>query len=214
MKTLSEVISWVFMPLLMPIYALALVMFTPSNQDYFFNVDCLYLLPFEAKSALLYMFGIFCVIAPGISFLMLKRRNVISSIEMETQKERSIPIIIMLVYCLVLFILFIAKANHSLIPKFVYSLPLSGVGVTLVFFFLNRWKKVSIHSGAAGILTGFVLAYILLHVEYELWMFTATILVSGVVMSARLYLEKHTLFEILLGWSVGTLVTFLVNFYY
>lgn len=214
MEVFSKVVSWVFLPLLMPIYALLLVMFVPSNQDFFYNEDCMYTIALPAKKALLYMFGIFCVVAPGISFILLQRRKVIESIEMENRKERNIPIIIMLIYCLVLYFLFLVKANGAIIPKFVFSLPLSGVFVTSAFFFLNKWRKVSIHAGGAGILTGFILAYILLHVEYELWMLTLSIFISGLIMTARLYLKKHTMTELVVGWFTASFLTFVVNYFY
>ena len=214
MRILSEVISWVFMPLFMPIYALALVMFVPSNQDYFFNIDCLFTLSLSGKFALLYWFFVFSVAMPGISFIILQRTKVIGSLELEERRERSIPIVIMLTYCLALYLLFVFKVGHGYISKFAFSLPLSGVCVTAIFFFLNRWKKVSIHAGAAGILTGFILACILQHIEYQLWMFTLAIVISGLVLTARLYLEKHTLLELVIGWLTGTLITFGVNYFY
>lgn len=214
MRIFSQIISWVFLPLFMPMYALLLVMFVPSNQDFFFNEDCMYTITLSAKKALLYMFGVFCVLAPGFSFILLQRRKIIDTIEMESSKERNIPIVIMLIYCLVLYFLFVAKAGDAVIPKFVFSLPLSGVFVTASFFFLNRWRKVSIHAAGGGILTGFILAYILQHTEYELWIFTASILISGAIMTARLYLEKHTVGELLVGWVTATFLTFMINYFY
>jgi hypothetical protein len=198
----------------MPIYALLLVMFFPSNQDYFFNEDCMFLLRPEAKKALLYMFTIFCVLLPGVSFIILQKFEVIDSVQMESRKERTIPIIVMLMYCLALFFLFQITTKNVIVPKFVYSLPLSGVFVTATYFFLNRWKKVSIHAGGAGIMTGFILAYILLHVEYSLWMLAISIIVSGVIISARLYLQKHSMIEMVTGWLTASFLTFAVNYFY
>ena len=214
MRVVAQITSWVFMPLFMPMYALLAAMFIPSNQDYLFNMDCLYTLGMEKKWGLIYMFFVFSVAAPGISFILLQRRKMIASIEMEERKERSLPILIMLAYCLALYLLFIVKVGPGNISKFVLALPLSGVCVTVVYYFLNRWKKISIHSGAAGIAAGFILAYILHHVEYQLWMLSLFVFISGLVMTARIYLEKHTLFETLLGWFTGSLITFAVNFFY
>ena len=214
MKQIAQAISWVFLPLFMPVYALLLVMFVPSNQDFFFNEDCMYTIPLSAKKALLSMFSVFCILAPGISYILLYKRQIISTIEMDDRKERGIPIIIMLIYCLLLYFLFIVKTDSSLVPKFVFSLPLSGVFVTSVFFLINIWKKVSIHAAGTGILTGFILAYILLHAQYELWIFALAIFVSGLVMSARLYLQKHTMSDLIVGWFTATFITFVVNYFY
>ena len=214
MKIFAQVISWVFMPLFMPIYALLLVMFVPSNQDFLFNSDNLFLQPLQFKTALLTMFGIFCVLAPGISFLILQRYKLISSVEMETKKERTVPIIVMMLYCLALYVILVQITKGLIVPKFIFALPLSGAVVTAIFLIVNRWKKISIHSGAAGIVTGFVLAYVLTQTEYQLWVFTVTILVAGLVMSARLYLQRHTISELIIGWMIGSFITFGINYFY
>lgn len=216
MKLASQIISWVFMPLLMPIYALLLVMFIPSNIDFIQNTQCMFAMDFQFKKAFLYMFLIFCVLAPGVSILILKRRGIIDSIDMDTQKERYIPILVMFIYCLVLFfyINYLINVNRLIVPKFLTTLPLSGVAVTAVFIIVNRWRKISIHAAASGILVGFILAYILQQIEYELWVFTVSLLVTGVVMSARLYLQKHTFSEVIIGWLIGSFITFGINFWY
>lgn len=216
MKLTSNIISWVFMPLLMPIYALLLVMFIPSDIDFIQNGECMYAMDFQFKKAFLYMYLIFCVLAPGVSFLILKRRGIIASIEMEERTERFIPIAVMLVYCLVLFfyINYLINTNHLIVPKFLTTLPLSGAAVTAVFILVNRWRKISIHAASAGILVGFVLAYILQQVQYELWVFTLSLLITGIVMSARLYLQKHTFSEVIIGWLIGSFITFGINFWY
>ena len=216
MKLASQVISWIFMPLLMPIYALLLVMFVPSNIDFIQNDQCMYAMDMQFKKAFLYMFIIFCVLAPGISFLLLKRSGIIGSIEMEERKERFVPIAVMFVYCLVLFfyLTYLIHSNRLLVPKFLLTLPLSGAAITASFLLLNRWRKISIHAASSGIIVGFVLAYILQQNEYHLWVFTITLLISGMVMSARLYLQKHTLSEVLIGWFFGTFITFAINFWY
>lgn len=214
MEVLARVISWVFLPLFLPMYALLLVLYVPSDQGDYFNMDCLYALDPVRKWGLIYLFGIFCTVAPGASYIALFRTKVISTIEIDDRRERSIPIFIMFAYCLALYLVLMYKLGPGQVSKFVLALPLSGAAVTGVFVLLNRWRKVSIHTGAAGIGTGFILAYILHHTEYQLWMLTAMILVSGAVMSARLYLGKHTMIEVLVGWFTGTLLTFAINYYY
>ena len=214
MKIFSDIVSWVFLPLFMPVYGLLLAMYIPSNEDYILNEDSLYFLTDTAKQAILYMFFIFSVLAPGLSFLLLHKKKIISTIDMENQRERNIPMILMLSYCLVLYFLFIIKAQDNILPKFVYALPLSGVFVTLTYTFINRWIKISLHAGGAGILTGFLLAYASAQVEFETWILIAAILASGLTLTARLYLKKHTQLEVYTGWSLAVLLTFLVNTLY
>jgi membrane-associated phospholipid phosphatase len=214
MKIFSDIVSWVFLPLFMPVYGLLLAMYIPSNEDYILNEDSLYFLTDAAKQAILYMFFIFSVLAPGLSFLLLHKKKIISTIDMENQRERNIPMILMLSYCLVLYFLFIIKAQDNILPKYVYALPLSGVFVTVTYTFINRWIKISLHAGGAGILTGFLLAYASAQVEFETWILIAAILASGLTLTARLYLKKHTQLEVYTGWSLAVLLTFLVNTLY
>jgi membrane-associated phospholipid phosphatase len=198
----------------MPVYGLLLAMYIPSNEDYILNEDSLYFLTDAAKQAILYMFFIFSVLAPGLSFLLLHKKKIISTIDMENQRERNIPMILMLSFCLVLYFLFVIKAQDNILPKYVYALPLSGVFVTVTYTFINRWIKISLHAGGAGILTGFLLAYASAQVEFEMWILIAAILASGLTLTARLYLKKHTQLEVYTGWSLAVLLTFLVNTLY
>ena len=214
MKIFSDIVSWVFLPLFMPVYGLLLAMYVPSNEDYILNEDSLYFLTDQAKQAILYMFFIFSVLAPGLSFLFLHKKKIISTIDMENQRERNIPMILMLSYCLVLYFLFIIKAQDNVLPKYIYALPLSGVFVTVTYTFINRWIKISLHAGGAGILTGFLLAYAAAQVQFESWILVAAILASGLTLTARLYLKKHTQLEVYTGWSLAVLLTFLVNTLY
>ena len=214
MKQVAHLLSWVFLPLFMPIYALMMAMYIPSNQDYLFNDDSLFFLPGEAKYAVIYMFFVFGLLAPAVAIVLLRRFNIITTIDMENQRERNIPMFIMLTFCLVLYFLFIWKAANNILPKYVYALPLSGIFVTASFTHINRWIKISLHAGGAGILTGFLLAYAVAQVEFQYWVIIAAFIISGLTMSARLYLNKHTPTEIFCGWTLATLLTFSINFLY
>lgn len=214
MQTAARIISWIFLPLFVPMYVLLMTLYIPSNQDYYLNHDCLYLLPPTYKWGLVYMFAIFCTVAPGASYIALYKSKIISSVEMDERKERTFPILIMFFYCMALYAVLMYRVGGTYLPKFVLALPLSGAVVTALFAVMNRWRKISIHSGAMGIGTGYLLAYMVAHAEYAFWMLPLMIVASGVVMSSRIYLGKHTLFEIITGWFTGSLITFTINYFY
>ncbi len=214
MKWMAHLFSWVFLPLFMPVYGLLLLMYIPSNQDFIFNEDSLYFLPGQAKAAILYMFFVFSVLAPALCFLLLRRFNVITTIDMENQRERSIPMFIMLSFCLVLYFLFLVKAQNNLLPKYIYALPLSGVFVTASFTYINRWIKISLHGGGAGILCGFIFSYALAQAVFAYWVLIAVILAAGLTISARLYLRKHTPTEVYTGFILAAVMTFVINYLY
>lgn len=214
MRLTANILSWVFLPLFMPIYGLLLTLYVPSVTNYYDNSESLYWLLPEAKRLILYMFLIFSAAAPGLSFFMLHQKKVITTIDMEDAKERNIPMFLMLAYCLLLYILFVIKAPNGVLPKYIYALPLSGVLVTISYTYINRWIKISLHGGGAGILTGFILAYSLAQAEFAFWVIPAVFLASGLTLFARLYLKKHTPTEVYTGWGLAVLITFCCSYFY
>jgi len=214
MKVFAQVASWVFLPLLMPMYALLIVFYVPSNQDYLFNEDCMFFMFPKNKLIVIFYYAVFSVLMPGISYGIMRMSGMISTIEMDDKTERKMPIIIMMAYCTVLYIFLIKLFSQSHAPKYVFALALSGIIVSVVHFLLNMWKKVSIHAGGAGIAFGFILAYILNHAEYQIWIIIAAIIASGIVMTARLYLKKHDMTEVVIGWFLGSFITFAINYLY
>tara|TARA_B110000285_G_scaffold86797_1_gene99446 strand:- start:1081 stop:1725 length:645 start_codon:yes stop_codon:yes gene_type:complete len=214
MKLFANVISWVFNPLVLPIIALIIVMYVPSDHG-FYNTYCFYNIHPKEKLRLLYHYSIFVGIAPALSFYFLKRNKIIQSIEMETQAERSAPIAIMFLYSLLLFGLYYYRSLLvPFYPKYFVTLPLAGVIVTFIFFFLNRWKKISIHAASCGILVGFLFSYIDGHTDYQLWIIALAFIISGLVMSSRLFLKKHSLDELVIGWAIGSFITFGIGFFF
>ena len=214
MKILAEILSWVFLPLLTPVYGLLIAMYVISQP---FPVDAqesLFLLPDSAKLAIFYMFLIFSVLAPAVSFVILRKQNIITTIDMENQKERNIPMFITLAYCLILYSVFIYISKEIALPKYVYALPFSGIFVTVIYTFINRWIKISLHAGGVGIMSGFLFAYAVEQAEFQFWILIFAIIASGLTISARLFLKKHTQLEVYTGWSLAVIMTFLVNYLY
>lgn len=214
MKVLSHLLSWIFLPLFMPLFGLLIAMYVPSSPESLVSNDSLFLLVDQNKWVVLFMFFVFSTVAPGLSFVILRALNIITTIDMESKRERLIPMLIMLTYCLLLYFLFIVKAQNNILPKYVYALPLAGVFVTASFTLINRWIKISLHAGGAGILSGFIFAYSLEQAEFQFWTILFVILASGLTIMARLFLRKHTPTEVYTGWSLAVLITFLINFYY
>ncbi len=206
MKFLAHFFSWVFLPLLMPSYGILISLFVPAYST---NIEMtsLYFAPIESKWALFTIFFLFSVVAPGVSFILLHRFKVISTIDVERQGERSLPLVIMLVYSLVLFFLLVYKAGAGTLPRYFYALPLSGVAVTSIFLLINRWIKISLHGAGAGILLGFLIIFTRAQDAFSIWWVLSALLAAGLTMAARLYLQKHTSLEVYTGFIFALLIT-------
>ena len=203
MRIVANIISWLFIPLLMPIYGLIVAMFIPSVEQSFFQENTLYWMPLNHKWAVLSMFFIFSFLAPAISLVFLRKTNVISSVELDNRSERATPIFLTAVYALVLSIFILIKAPDALLPKIIYALPWGGFVCVLVAGILTKYDKVSLHALGCGMLLAFFLYYYTNQVEYYFEIIIATILIIGLVLSARLYLNKHSLKQIAVGFLVG-----------
>jgi membrane-associated phospholipid phosphatase len=215
MELFSKIASWVFLPLLMPVYALTTVMFIPSGHAFEeFQRFSMYSMDLNWKWLILALYFLFTTALPGLSYLIMYRTGIVSTAEMDDRKERWIPMATTIAYTIVLYF-FITNLFSKIpdAPKYISNLALAGILVSVCFVPLNSWKKVSVHAAGAGIFTGFLIAYIAQHTYFSIWLAPLALVVSGTVMTARLYLEKHSLTEVSVGWSVGAFVTFAVNFW-
>ena len=212
MNKISQTISWVFLPFSMPIYALLIAFYIESYSFKSYNYN-LCILNDDAKSALLSIFFIFTVVAPGLSYIVLRKQNIISSIEMDERKERFVPISIMFLYCLALFILMFFKLNSSEFPKIIYLFPLSGAFSALLMLGINNFIKISLHACGAGIFLGFLLAYFGHLSFYNFYIIPLSIILCGIILSARFYLQKHSIIELAAGFFTGGLTTFVFCYF-
>ena len=209
MRVGAQVISWVFVPLLMPLYALLVAMYIPSVEVSFFQENTLYWMNPTYKVLILSMFLIFSFLAPGISLVMLKKSKAISSLEVDDQSERRMPIIISALYCLLLAILLWVKTPEQLLPASIYALPWGGfIGITLAGI-INRFEKISLHALGAGMLLGYFVPYYYYQAEFYFEILIVSVLICGLIMSARLYLGKHSLKQIIMGFGTGFVSVFL-----
>lgn len=208
MRHLAKAISWVFLPLFMPIYGLCITLYLPS-QELDISRPSLYLLTEALKSQILFLFLVFVTIAPGISFILMYRRGLLSSVEMEERKERIFPLFVMFSYCILLFFLFWTKAPNNTLPIYIYSLPLTGALVAIVFIAFTSKFKISLHAAGAGILTGYLIAFASNQMVFSNGLIVLSFLLSGIILSARLFLKKHTPFEVYFGWGIAFLITYI-----
>lgn len=214
MEFLAKSISWIFLPLFMPIYGLLITMYIPSFEAGFFQEETIFWMTPLQKKLILGMYTIFSVIVPGLSLLIMLRRNTISNIEIDKREERSVPIVITGVYCAFLGTLLLMKAPNSILPNALYALPWGGFVAIVLAGIINRYEKISLHGLGAGMLFGYLFAYYKTQVEFNVMPIYLTVLVGGLILASRIYLGKHTLRQALMGYGLGFLVVYLIVTYF
>jgi len=214
MTFFSKLFSWLFLPLFTPIYGLLIVLYLPSRPSSFLLMDSLYHYPYQVKMLYLLLFGVFIVLAPGMSLLVLKFNKSITSLSLENREERSTPISIMIFYCIVLYLFLIFQENGAMVPNIIKGMALGGVVASAISYVLNRRFKVSLHGVGMGALAGFVLMYFTGMELYSLAVLLLVFILGGVVLSMRMYLKSHNLKEVAIGYGLGFLSQIICIYFY
>jgi len=211
MKTAAQIISWVFLPLFMPVYALLMTMFIPSeSKSIMAEQGSLSDMMVAHKLHIILLYIVLSVLAPGFSLLMLKRQKQIESVELDNKNERSLPITLTVIYCSMLGIFLWMQIPQGRIPQVIFALPWAGALASLIAAFINRYEKISLHGIGAGLLFGFLVMYFHTQDTFNFNLIVLSVLIGGIVLSARMYLEKHSLREAVSGYLLGVAAIVLV----
>ena len=199
MKLISRLLSWIFSPLLCPTYAVIII----------FIISQLALVPTGVKiSSVVATFITTCVVPAGV-IMALYLMGYVSDPGLNNRTERTLPYLIAVI-CYVACIIFFYRANAPLWML----LFMGGASVACVVnIVVNRWWKISAHAaGVAGIVALIVrIAVDNLAIVDLFWWMTGSILVTGAVMTARVYMQRHTLWQVVAGAFNGFICVYLAT---
>tara|TARA_R110002126_G_scaffold83390_2_gene203580 strand:- start:5 stop:610 length:606 start_codon:yes stop_codon:yes gene_type:complete len=191
MKVFSNFISYLLHPLFIPIGGtIAYFLITPKYT------------PLEIQSASILPIFILTVIIPIITFFILKNVGLVNSIFLETTTERKYPLYIHA--SILLLILYKVIRNNYVSELYFYFTGLLGATVACLLLLLFNFKT-SLH--AVGV-SGLLMYLINLSIHFEINLIIAIsifILLTGAVLTARLYLKAHTRIELIIGVFIGLL---------
>lgn len=199
MKKFSEIISAIFSPLLVPTYGMILAAFLTILR--FLPVNLLW-------TAIGITFVITCLIPTSV-IIALYRAGVIKDAGLNERTERYIPYGVV-VLCYLGCGFFFYKANAPLwLPMFFVGAACATVVNTVV----NHWWKISAHGAAMGGLVALLFRVVASHYalfNMNVWL-SGVIIATGLVLTARVYLERHTLWQVLTGCANGFLCVYLFS---
>jgi membrane-associated phospholipid phosphatase len=197
LRNFSSAISFLFLPLFMPVLALWITVTFDPYLVYFLH---------PAKSYLtLLVVALATAVFPLINILLMKRARVITSYKLEDRKERFAPAITTLIY----FVLGYFLLKKGELPNVIYSMYLGGLAsVFLAMLITFKWK-ISLHAIGIGGVLGGVYALFKLHHFVNIPLLVSLIICTGLVMMARLVLKAHTPSQVYIGCLLGMVVTYL-----
>lgn len=196
MKISARIISVLFHPLLFPTYGVLLILLCNPNMYGYFGekVHVIWLIVVFAPTFLF----------PVVWMLMMKRLQMIQSLELNEAKERIIPFVACATFYLWTMWMFKPNAEMKIPSNLLVFYMMGGASLSLfLLFFINIFFKVSIHAAGAGNILGLLLPLIR-YSTYDLRiLLVVVILAAGVIGTARLILNAHTPREIFTGYFVG-----------
>ncbi|WP_405399430.1 hypothetical protein [Maribacter sp. Asnod2-G09] len=191
MKVFSNLISYLFHPLFIPIGGtVAYFLITPKFT------------PLEIQSASILPIFILTVIIPIITFLILKNLGLVHSITLDAIQERKYPLYIHA--SILLLILYKVIPNNYVSELYFYFTGLLGATIACILLLLFNFKT-SLHTvGISGLLM--YLINLSIHFEINLIIAISLLIVcTGSIITARLYLKAHTGIEVVIGLFIGLL---------
>ncbi len=144
---------------------------------------------------------------PLFILVFFKRIKLIKSFNVVAISERKIPVIMMIVLFYLLGNTLQNIPNLRDLGLLFYA---TSLGLIFIYIFFAFKLKASIHLLSLGISTGFFMVLGILYSQSFLIVIIVTLLLSGVLASARLYLKAHTPKEVYLGFLFGILAPFIV----
>ena len=197
-KNLALAISVLLHPLFMPtLIFLCIFQFAPMIVS---NI--------EPKWILLMLLFSGSYLVPIFLILTMYNLGIIKDIKLDNRGERRWPMIAStLIY--IGFTYLLALKIPGAIPVIMMGITLALAVVTII----TRFWKISAHATGAAGATSFLLLSIIHFGETSLLIPTLILMVlTGVLISARLYLKAHTPSQIIAGVALGVLVSLGVFF--
>jgi len=201
----ARIISVLFHPLLMATYLFSLFALMlpegldPLREDMYWNV----------------IFLIFCAtfVLPSLNISLFKALGVIKSFSMQDRKERIVPFLFIAALYIGFTIVFYTRTKIDFTDN-LFRFLLVVDALVLISTIVTFFYRASIHSLAWWGMIGILLPLNKVSEEGTLFYPTiAAIVLTGVVMSARLQLQAHTPREILVGALLGLATSFLAVSY-
>jgi hypothetical protein len=197
-RLIALFISVVFQPLLVPTLVFGLILFLVPEASS---------IPDSFKGRIILLIVLSTLAIPMVTIFGLRLSGTLKSIHMVDIKDRIIPFLITTIYFLLTTYFLHDKSELDPILWQVLSvISISIVGLTLVTFF---WKMSAHMTGMGGLLASVVVLSMKFPTFHALYPLLGAIILSGIVCTARLYLNAHRPLETYLGFAYGFVLCFI-----
>jgi hypothetical protein len=201
MRTFFKAVSLVFQPLLMPTFAMLLLM----NMDIF--------MPMPAIWRWVAIIGtlIFTGILPALPIWLMMKRGEINDLFISKKEERTMPYLFSLL-AYVFWSLFMWRTLQF--PLFIVAMGMgSALSIAIIVLINLKWK-ISAHMAGVGGFCGSVFGVCFRTAINPVWLLGIILGISALVALARIELKAHTPGQTLAGFAVGFVTVFMPCFFF
>ena len=192
----AKVISAIFTPFSIPFLAFLIL----------FVFSYLRIMPIQYKLIVLGVVYCFTILMPTLTIFIFRKINGFSPEDLAERKRRYVPFILTItsyIFCLLMM--------HRLnIPWYMTGIILAALVMMVICIIVNLKWKLSEHMAGAGAVVGGLVAFSALFGYNPVWWLCLFILVAGILGTARIILQHHTLGEVMGGFTVGLVCSLLV----
>ena len=192
----ARVISAIFTPFSSPFLAFLIL----------FLFSYLRIMPIQYKLIVLGVVYCFTILMPTLTIFLFRKINGFSPEDLGERKRRFMPFLLTItsyVFCLVMM--------HRLnIPWYMTGIILAALIMMVICIVVNLKWKLSEHMAGVGAIVGGLVSFSALFGYNPVWWLCLFILIAGVLGTARIILQHHTLGEVLVGFAVGLICSLLV----
>ncbi len=195
----AHVISLIFSPFYLPVMAFIVLLFFSymSYTSWTYNLQ------------IIGMAYVFTVLLPRLSIYAYRRLNGWTRHQLSRRERRIVPYVLSIsCYAALLYLM-----DSLRMPRFTLGIVAGALAIQVVCALVNPWIKVSTHAAAAGGLIGAVMAFSAMLRYDPTGGLCFSILIAGLVCTARLILRQHTLGELGLGVLIGMACAFFFILY-
>ena len=201
MKRFAKIISTILHPCFVPIYAIALLMVTGTVYHYY---------PLRFQLYLLWVVTLYSAILPILTMALLKRLHRLRGRELPRRYHPAIMMVVGII-CYALYAFTMMKAPSLIIFR---KIAVAGVMCNIYcLVMLCFTRRISTHLTAMGAVTAF---FTMLNIAGEMalfWVLLGTLLASGLLATARLYLGRHRSLQLLTAYVGGFIISIIALLY-
>ena len=191
-RLISQFISVIFHPLLLPSYALLIIF----NSGTFYSF-----IPFHTQRVFYVLIALTTFVIPISVMPFLLNLKLVSSFMLQERKDRIIPLIITSISYF--FTLYLLSRLPFHVPEFIrIFLFSSAVLISLTLIISLKWK-ISAHTIGIGGLLSSIIVFSIVYYANLIYIISIIAFIAGLVGYARLFLQEHKPNQIYAGFILG-----------